>query len=241
MVRRPAGGVRASLGEDETHLIPRSAALSAALEVAWGRGTVITPQAVWSDDPAADLIKLATEAGIGWVLLGPHRAVFGADYRGGVVRTILERAQALPLSVAVVIEGANASFDRLFAVIDSSPDGRGTLELAARLMQGSDAVLHVIRVADAGEGGSSPPATDLLAEIARFAGRRLHTETIADPTLALIAERTQSGLVLVGASIADQLGLARRGFPDRRAMILVQGSRLSAAAGAAALPDTAAG
>ncbi len=241
MVRRPAGGVRAGLGDEETHIIPRSAALSAALELAWGRGTVITPQAMWSDDPAADLIKLATEAGIRWVLLGPHRSVFGADYRGGVVRTILERAQALPLSVAVAIEGANASFDRLFAVIDSSPDGRGTLELAARLMQGSDAVLHVIRVADADEGGSSPPATDLLAEIARFAGRRLHTETIADPTLALIAERTQPGLVLVGASIADQLGLARRGFPDRRAMILVQGSRLSAAAGAAALPDTAAG
>jgi Kef-type K+ transport system membrane component KefB len=243
MVRRPAGGVRASLGDDEAHIIPRSAALSAALELAWRRGTVITPQAMWSDDPAADLIKLATDAGIEWILLGPHRSVFGADYRGGVVRTILERARALPLSVAVAIEGADASFDRLFAVADSSPDGRAVLELAARLIQGTDATLQVIRVADADEARIAHPVTDLLAEIAQLAGRRLHTETIADPTLAMIAERTQPGLVIMGASIADRLGLARRGFPDRRAMILVQGSHLLSVAGAgeAALPDSAAG
>ena len=75
MVRRPGGGVRATLAEKEEGLIPRSAALGAALERAWSRGAVITPQAIWSDDPANDLIRLAAEARIEWLLLGPHRSV----------------------------------------------------------------------------------------------------------------------------------------------------------------------
>jgi hypothetical protein len=65
---------------------------------------VITPQAVWSDDPAADVVRIAAEAHVGWILLGPHRAVFGADFRGGVVSAVLDRAQALPLNVAVAIQ-----------------------------------------------------------------------------------------------------------------------------------------
>jgi Kef-type K+ transport system membrane component KefB len=240
MVRRPAGGVRAGLGEVNGQVVPRSAALSAALELAWGRGAVITPQAMWSDDPAADLIKLATEARIDWILLGPHRAVFGSDYRGGVVRAILERAQALPLSVAIAIESDAARFDRLVAVADSGPDGCAVLELAARLMENSEAGLHVIHLAHPNEPTAHPPM-EQLAIIARFAGRRLHSETLADPTFAKITDHVGPGLVIIGAGSANRLGLARRGFPDRRPMILVQGSRFGAvSAGEAGFPQTAA-
>ncbi|MGH7879398.1 MAG: cation:proton antiporter, partial [Candidatus Binataceae bacterium] len=44
IVRRPPGGVRASLDEADALVVPRSAALSAALELAWSRAAVITPQ-----------------------------------------------------------------------------------------------------------------------------------------------------------------------------------------------------
>jgi hypothetical protein len=226
MVRRAPGGVRANLGESP---IPRSAALTSALELAWSSGFVVTPQTIWSDDPAADLLKIATEAHIGWILLGPHRAVFGADFRGGVVRTILEQARALPLSVAVVMNHSEAPLERLFVVADTGPDGRAALELGTRLAQGKECSLHVIRTTHASDSGDAD-FSRLLAEAARGVGRRLHTETLTDPNLALVAERTADGLVIAASSIADALGISRRGFPDRRAMVLVQGSRWSSTA-----------
>jgi Kef-type K+ transport system membrane component KefB len=235
MVRRPPGGVRANLGESG---IPRSAALSSALELAWGRGFVVTPQTIWTDDPAADLLRIATEARIGWILLGPHRAVFGADYRGGVVRTVLERARALPLNVAVIMHHSEAPLERLFVVADPSPDGRAALELGTRVAQGNECSLHVIRVTSGNEP-ADPELSPMLAEAARTVGRRLHTETLADPILALVAERTVSGLVIVSSSIADALGIARRGFPDRRPMLFVQGSRLLSATSQAAVARSA--
>ncbi len=225
MVRPPAGGVRARLTEKPENLIPRSAALSSALELAWSRGAVITPQAMWSDDPASDLVRLAAETRIEWILLGPHRAVFGADYRGGVVRTILERARKLPLNVAIAIEGGDAVMDDLVAVVDSTVDAQAVIELVSRLMQGSEAKLKVLCLLRSKEG-DGPTMTRLLSRLASFAGPRLHSETLEDPSLALITERAQPGLVVIGTESAERLGIARRGFADRRPMILVQGSRV---------------
>ncbi|HXR24430.1 MAG TPA: cation:proton antiporter, partial [Candidatus Binataceae bacterium] len=231
MVRRPAGGVRANLDDHES-VIPRSAALSAALEVAWSRGFVVTPQAVWSDDPATDLLKIATDARIGWMLLGPHRAVFGADFRGGVVRAVLERARALPLNVAVAMQDGEAPLERLLVVADAGPDGRAALELATRLAQGNESSLHVLRITH-DDDPADPELSRMLAEAARLVGRRLHTEALADPNLATVAGRTTHGLVIISSSVADALGVSRRGFPDGRAMVLVQGSRWAGAVGLA--------
>jgi hypothetical protein len=231
MVRRPAGGVRANLGDHES-VVPRSAALSAALELAWSRGFVVTPQAVWSDDPATDLLKIAIDAHIGWMLLGPHRAVFGADFRGGVVRAVLDRARALPLNVAVVMQDGEAPLDRLFVVADAGPDGRAALELGIRLAQGKEYSLMVIRITRA-DDPADPELSRMLAEAARLIGRRLHTEALAEPNLAVLTERTARGLVIIASSVADALGVARRGFADGRPMVLIQGSRWAGAAGLA--------
>ncbi len=231
MVRRPAGGVRANLGDHES-VIPRSAALSTALEVAWSRGFVVTPQAVWSDDPATDLLKIATDAHIGWILLGPHRAVFGADFRGGVVRAVLERARALALNVAVVMQDGEAPLERLLVVADAGPDGRAALELATRLAQGNESSLHVLRITRA-DDPADPDLSRMLAEAAGLVGRRLHTEALREPNLVTVAERTVGGLVIISSSVADTLGVSRRGFPDGRAMVLVQGSRWAGAGGLA--------
>jgi Kef-type K+ transport system membrane component KefB len=227
MVRRPAGGVRTNLSGAEPS-IPRSVALNSALELAWSRAAVITPQAIWSDEPATDLLRIASEAQIGWMLLGPHRAVFGADFRGGVVRSILEKAQVLPLNIAVVMQDRDAALERIFVLTDAKPDGRAALELGTRLAQNSERSLHVIRIARMREQ-VEPELSRMLANAVRVAGRRLHTEVMAEPTLAMVAERTTGGLIVVAANLADEFGIARRGFPDGRPMVLVQGSRLAPA------------
>ena len=192
---------------------------------------VVTPQAVWSDDPATDLIRIALEARVGWMLLGPHRAVFGADFRGGIVRTVLQRARTLPLSVAVVMQDGETPLDQLFVVADATPDGRAALELGTRLAQGASCGLHVMRATQDSQGTDSE-LTRMLGEAAHRVGRRLRTETLANPSLAQVSDRTNGGLVLIGSSLADTLEVARRGFPDGRPMVLVQGSRW---AGVAAL------
>jgi Kef-type K+ transport system membrane component KefB len=224
MVRRPAGGIRTDLGEIDGLRTPRSAALSAALELAWSTGFVITPQAIWSDDPAADLLKTAADARIRWMLLGPHRAVFGADFRGGIVRNVLARARVLPLNVAVVMQDGEAPLERLFVVADRGPDGRAALELGTRLAQGRDCSLQVLRITPA-DDSPDPEFSRMLAYAAGLVGRRLHTEALAEPDLATVAARTNSGLVIIGSAVADALDVSRRGFPDGRAMVLVQGSR----------------
>ena len=65
-----------------------------------------------SDNPGADLVKVAIEANIEWIVLGPHRAVFGTDYRGGVAQDVLDRARVLPINVAVAVQAGEAEIGR---------------------------------------------------------------------------------------------------------------------------------
>ena len=146
LVKTPPGGVRSGLREADQRVPPRSLALSAALDLALARGGVITPQAVWTIDPAADILAFAKQPQIGWLLLGSHRAVFGSDFMGGVVREILDRARAMPVHVAVVIRGGGRPLDRVFAVIDSGPHGSAALDLALRVAMRKKSGLHAVLV-----------------------------------------------------------------------------------------------
>ena len=51
LVKTPSGGVRSGLREADQRVPPRSPALSAALDLALARGSIITPQAVWTTNP----------------------------------------------------------------------------------------------------------------------------------------------------------------------------------------------
>src|SRR5262249_37892922 len=66
LVKTPPGGVRSGLREAEQRVPPRSLALSAALDLAFERGSAITPQAVWTTNPAQDILAFANEPQIGW-------------------------------------------------------------------------------------------------------------------------------------------------------------------------------
>jgi Kef-type K+ transport system membrane component KefB len=237
LVKTPPGGVRSGLREADQRVPPRSPALSAALDLALERGSVITPQAVWSSNPAADILAFANEPQIGWLLMGSHRAVFGTDFMGGVVREILDKARTLPVHVAVVIRGGERPLDRVFAVVDRGTHGRAALDLAVRVALRKRSGLHAVLVPEDG----TPEDTELL-ELIRDAGhalgRRLHTDVLSAPTAAQLARQTPGGLVIVATNLADKVGLSPEDFTDaKRCVVVVQGSESAPARVGARTPE----
>src|SRR5262249_3934818 len=60
LVRRPPGGIRSGLREmDDRKNAPRSPVLAQAIDHARTGGSTIDPQAVWTDDPAGDILTRA--------------------------------------------------------------------------------------------------------------------------------------------------------------------------------------
>ena len=237
LVKTPPGGVRSGLREADQRVPPRSPALSAALDLALERGSVITPQAVWSSNPAADILAFANEPQIGWLLMGSHRAVFGTDFMGGVVREILDKARTLPVHVAVVVRGGERPLDRVFAVVDRGTHGRAALDLAVRVALRKRSGLHAVLVPEDG----TPEDTELL-ELIRDAGqalgRRLHTDVLSAPTAAQLARQTPGGLVIVATNLADKVGLSPEDFTDaKRCVVVVQGSESAPARAGARTPE----
>src|SRR5271163_995453 len=224
LVKTPPGGVRSGLREADQRVPPRSPALAAALDLALARGSIITPQAVWTTNPAADILAFANQPQIGWLLLGSHRAVFGSDFMGGVVREILDKARALPVHVAVVIHGGGRPLDRVFAVVDRGTHGRAALDLALRVALRKRSGLHAVLVPEDGSA-EDPELLELIRDAGRALGRRLHTDVLSAPTAAQLARQTPGGLVVVATNLADKVGLSPEDFSDaKRCVVVVQGS-----------------
>ncbi len=224
LVKTPPGGVRSGLREADQRVPPRSPALAAALDLALQRGSIITPQAVWTTNPAADILAFAKEPQIGWLLLGSHRAVFGSDIMGGVVREILDKALALPVHVAVVIHGGERPLDRVFAVVDRGTHGRAALDLALRVAIRKRSGLHAVLVPEDGTAEDTE-LLDLIRDAGRALGRRVHTDVLSAPTAAQLARQTPGGLVVIATNLADKVGLSPEGFADgKRCVVVVQGS-----------------
>ncbi|HJZ83942.1 MAG TPA: cation:proton antiporter [Polyangia bacterium] len=224
LVRRQRNGIRSGLREVEQRDVPRAAILTQALDHARNRGARLDGHALWTDDPAADILRMADQEHASWIIIGFHRPVFGHDARGGVVKAVLERAAGQPAHVAIVIHRHDRKLERLFAVVDHSRDGRAALELATRLGQQRDANLQVIVVPREGIE-PEPELTALLKEAGRRSGRWLHTDVLSERSQFQLAFKTVGDLVIIGASLADQLGLpldlAAPG--DDRCVVVVQG------------------
>ncbi len=224
LVKTPPGGVRSGLREADQRVPPRSPALAAALDLALERGSIITPQAVWTTNPAADILAFAKQPQIGWLLLGSHRAVFGSDFMGGVVREILDKARELPVHVAVVIHGGERPLDRVFAVVDRGIHGRAALDLGLRVALRKKSGLHAVLVPDDG-AAENTELLDLIRDAGRALGRRLHTDVLSAPTAAQLARQTPGGLVVIATNLADKLGLSAEDLTDaKRCVVVVQGS-----------------
>jgi Kef-type K+ transport system membrane component KefB len=224
LVKTPPGGVRSGLREADLRVPPRSPALAAALDLALERGSIITPQAVWTTNPAADILAFAKQPQIGWLLLGSHRAVFGSDFMGGVVREILDKARELPVHVAVVVHGGERPLDRVFAVVDRGIHGRAALDLALRVALRKKSGLHAVLVPEDGTTEDTE-LLDLIRDAGHALGRRLHTDVLSAPTAAQLARQTPGGLVVIATNLADKLGLSAEDLTDpKRCVVVVQGS-----------------
>ncbi len=236
LVRRPGGGVRSGLREIEQREAPRAPLLLEAADYARSRGARIDVQAMWTDDPASDILSVAREPQIGWILLGFHRAVFGADLLGGVVREILVRAGGEHLDVGVVIHGSERPVDRVVAVVDASDDGRAALDLAARVALGRGAALQAV-VAPANGGEPEPALQALLKDAARSAGRWLHTDVLLARSREELEKKATGALTIIGHRLTDEIGLPLGADPER-CVVVVRGG--AAGASARALPAGAA-
>ena len=226
LVRRPPGGVRSGLREVEHQVQPESPALAAALDHARRRGLTIEAAAMWTDDPAADILRIAQEPQLGWVLLGFHRPVFGADLFGGVVREVVARAPAQSLHVAVVIHGHQRPLDRVVVVADETEDGAAALELGARTAATRTGPTHIVLVPSAGGAEPSPALLEHVRTLGKEAGRWLHTDILSVRTPAELAQKTRGDLVIVGYQLADELGLPLDDVPGQeRCVLVVRGAR----------------
>jgi len=212
--RPPSGGVRSGLREADQRVTPHTPALEIALDYARASGATIMPQAQWTADPAFEILKTARKERIGWLLLGSHRPVFGADFKGGVVGAILDHIGELPIHVGVVLQSGESPFDssperpldRVIAVVDNTPHGTASLDLAARIAQHRNCGLHAVIVPKEGTE-PEPEFAARLREMSRTAGRWLNTDVLTERTAAQLALKTPGRLIVLGINLVDEFGL----------------------------------
>ncbi len=225
--RDAAAGIEAPGAQTQRPEPPR--ALTAAIEYARARGVTIDAQATHSNDPALDIITAARAAEVGWILLGYHRAASGGDTLGGVVREVLVKAKELPTNVGVFIQGTDRPFERVFAAIDTGPDGRAALELGARIARDNRSGLRALLISrDALAISATQPdaaLVDMIREARARLGRLFHTDVLTQRSRQQLFRQSPGRLLIVGKRFADEIGLPLDEVPDGdRCVIVVQGA-----------------
>jgi hypothetical protein len=203
---------------------PPTTALLAAVRYAHAKGVTIGAQVSWSDDPALDIITVAQEARVAWIMLGYHRAASGSDTTGGVVREVFAKAKVLPINVGVFIQGTDRPIERVFAAVDSSPDGRASLALGVRIALGLRCKLRALLLAK-----RIPNVEDALFDMVRNAradmGEGFHADVLTGRSLRQLLKQAPGRLLIVGRKFADEVGLPLDEIPgNHRCVIVVQGA-----------------
>ena len=129
---------------------------------------------MWSATAGADIIAAARDAKVGWILIGYHREALGSDTMGGVVRDVFASARGAAVHVGVFIQGTDRQPERVFAAVDSTPDGRAALDLAVRIAKSHEAKLRVLLVSN-----TLAQPEDHLLDIIRDARASLDAASIA--------------------------------------------------------------
>jgi Kef-type K+ transport system membrane component KefB len=223
LVRRPSGGVRSGLREMDDRIAPRAAILLSALEHAKHEAAVVEAISLWTNDPARDIVDSADQIGAGWILIGFHQPAFGTNAMGGIVRGVLERSRLSAIDVGVVTRGEPGRVDRIFALVDSSIDGRAALELGTRIARSRECSLHALLMPDE-NGEPAQELKDFVKEASRVCGRWLYTDVLRDRSPRQVMDQTPGRLVIIGRSIADELELPINVVPDNgRCVVVVQG------------------
>jgi hypothetical protein len=199
-------------------------ALTMAVEYAATRGVTIHSHSVWSANAGADIIAAARAANVGWILLGYHRAASGQDPMGGVVRDVFATARSEPVHVGVFIQGTDRPLERIFAAVDSGPDGRAGLELAVRITRSSNAKLRALLVSNEVRQPEDE-MVDMLREARKSLGHRFHSDVLSERSLEQLLHQSPGRLLIVGKKLADEIRLPLDEVPEGdRCVIVVQGS-----------------
>jgi len=222
LVERPSSAPAVTFGE-ERDTAPPSTALRAAVRYAHSKGVTIGAQVSWSSDPAQDIITVAQEARVAWILLGYHRAASGSDTTGGVVREVFAKAEVLPINVGVFIQGTDRPIDRVFAAVDSTQDGRASLALGVRIAKRNRHKLRALLLAK-----RTPNVEDALLNMLRDArtdlGDGFHADVLTERSLRQLHKQAPGRLLIVGRKFSDEVGLRLDEVPDsHRCVIVVQG------------------
>ncbi len=214
MSRRPDAGAGTADAD-----APATPALNAAIEAARSHGEKIDTRAIWSDDPARDLIAAANDADRAWALLGFHRGGFGGSM-GGVVHDVF--ATARDFSVGVFIHGTDQPIERVSVALDGR-DGRAALDLAVCIARNKRCKLRALLVSHR----PSNPEDDLLEMLrdARAAmGKLFHSDVLTERSLRQLFKQTPGRLLIVGRKLAEEVGMPLDEVPGGdRCVIVVQG------------------
>ena len=199
-------------------------ALTTAVEYAASRRVAIQPHSVWSANAGADIIAAARDASVGWILIGYHRAESGQDTMGGVVRDVVASAKNEPVHVGVFIQGTDQPIERIFAAVDSGPDGRAALDLAMRIARSNNAKLRALLVSNTVRQPEDE-MVDILREARSSLGRRFHSDVLSERSLDQLLHQSPGRLLLVGKKLADEIRLPLDEVPEGdRCVIVVQGA-----------------
>ena len=136
LVRGSAASLRSGFRGARELPPSRSPLLSAALDTAWARGKSITPRAIWTTDPARDIVLAAERAQVRWLVLESRRSLFHRYPKTSVVNKVLELAAPLALQVAVIPQSEEPpAAGPVTCLFEAGKDGNAAFELAAEIAQ----------------------------------------------------------------------------------------------------------
>ena len=223
------GGGAKGAGAAEAQAPPSPPALTSAIAYARSRGVTVEAQTMHSSAPARDLIAAARSAEVEWILVGYHRAASGSDTLGGVVREVFVEAKKAPIKVGAFIQGTDRPFERVFAAIDTGPDGRAALDLGARIARHNRSRLRALLIAhdELAISATQPDAAlvDMMRDARARLGSLFRSDVLTRRSRQQLFRQSPGRLLIVGKRFADEIGLPLDEVPDGdRCVIVVQGA-----------------
>lgn len=223
LVRPSEEGIGARLRPREEPAPSRSPALAAAIDLAWSRGAVVTPEAVWTSDPAADILRAAENSQVRWLFLESRRpllaALGGKVAHRGVIGRVLAKAASLPLNVAVLVQTSRHIAGEITCLVNGRRNGVPALELAAQLARLQGRTLRVVAV-------ETPRAAEqskiVKADVERAAAGLDFQWTHADNVDDAI-KFAPEGVVVADADVPGRNCLLADNFVRTHGVIVVQG------------------
>ncbi|MBX3263323.1 MAG: cation:proton antiporter [Labilithrix sp.] len=154
-----------------------------------------------SGEPAVDICRTAEAKGVGLVLLGRHKPLFGGTVLGGTVRAVMQEASC---DVAVLVDRGLSEIRRVLVPFMGSGHDRAALVLARRLLESSGAEVTILHVVSPRASESSKRQRVLVDELFPEDTHHIRLSIIehAHPEEAVLDEAKEGyDLVVVGVGV----------------------------------------